>query len=231
MSKFILYEKKFAKNMKLKTLNEVAKSICKIKTIRGEGTGFFLKIGKNGKQLYILVTAHHVVPELYIIEKFEIINDNGNIKKIISLNSRERIIEYFPKYDITAVEIIDKDNLKGKVKFLNYDSNCIKEVYKNYLYTDVFTLFHPYGNELECSSGIIIKVEEPLDFEFKHNLDTYQGSSGSPILLFEKLNDEPKVIGVHTSASNSNKNNIGSFIDVLINKLEYKFIVEKKKKI
>lgn len=210
---------KHARNMKLKTLNEVAKSICKIKKKDIKSTGFFLKFEYNEKILYYLVTAWHNIKKAFLEQFIEIISENG-IKKEIKLNEHERQILFLSEYDITAVEIIDKDNLKDKVKFLNYDLNCKKENYNCYLYADSFTMQHPNGNELECSSGKIVEVESPRDFAFQHTLDTNKGSSGSPILLFEKLNEEPKVIGVHTSAVCENKNNVGSFIDVLINKLK-----------
>ena len=209
-----------AKSMKLRILNEVAESLCKIKRKGSNGSGFFLKIEDIDKILYFLVTASHVLSNLTNEESIEIDNDMINIKQSILLKNNERIIEIFKEQDLIAIEIIDKDNLKGKIRFLNYDTECKKERYIKYLNIDAFILHYPNGEDLECSSGKIIKIQEPKKFEFQHTLETDKGSSGAPILLFEKQNEEPKVIGVHTSALVDIKNNVGTFIDVLIDKLK-----------
>ena len=58
---FYFHSKKHANNMKLKTLNEVAKSLCKININNEYGTGFFLLINASKEEkLYMLVTAFHV---------------------------------------------------------------------------------------------------------------------------------------------------------------------------
>jgi hypothetical protein len=61
---FYTHSKKHAKSMKLKTLNEVSKSLCKIyiEKINSRGTGFFLLINVSKEEkLYMLVTAFHVI--------------------------------------------------------------------------------------------------------------------------------------------------------------------------
>ena len=211
-----------AKSVKLKTLNEIAKSLCQIKLKSSRGTGFFIKINAN-KTLYMLVSANHVTRHGLVREKkdIEIITDVGNIKQKIKLDNKERKIVLLQEkgYDISAVEIIDNDNLKDKVKFLDYDVNCNIKNYYKYLNADAFILHHPNGVEdLEFSSGkiVVIKGEK---HSFQHTLDTETGSSGSPILLIENENANPKVLAVQTSAETTNKNNNGVFIDVLIKEL------------
>lgn len=230
-TKYIQFD--HAKSVKLKTLNEVAKSLCQIKIKdKKNGTGFFLKINTSNNTLYMLVTAHHVVRYPYGDKKLEIeiITDVGNIKRKIKLDKNERKMIFLGKkesnnnseketYDISGIEIIGKDNLKDKVKFLDYDLNCRKKNYSNYKGKDTFILHHPNGIEdLTFSSGKILEIKEHRSFS--HSLDTDQGSSGSPILLIDNESDNPKVIAIHTSADTStNDTNIGLFINVLTRKL------------
>ena len=226
-----------AKSVKLKTLNELSKSLCKIKLNSANGTGFFLKINTNNKPLNMLVTAHHVVSYRLAEAKANIViildDENSKEKKSqkikLDVNKRKMIFlaeeadknklikkEYF---DLSAIEIIDKDNLKDKVNFLEYDLNCKKGNYNNYL-KDAFILHHPYGVEdLKFSSGNIVVINDSKR-SFEHTLDTNEGSSGSPIFLIDNENDNPKVIAVHTSAKTVDKNNIGIFIDALIQGLK-----------
>ena len=49
-----------AKSMKLKSLIEISKSICKIQKKDSFGTGFFTSF--NDKDHLFLVTAYHVIP-------------------------------------------------------------------------------------------------------------------------------------------------------------------------
>ena len=220
-----------AKSVKLKILNEVAKSLCQIKIKnRPKGTGFFLKINSKNTP-YMLVTAHHVI-RYWLADRnnteIEIVTDVGNIKQNIKLDAKERKMIFLDNrneserknfYDITAIEIIKEDNLKDKVKFLEYDVNCGKINYSEYIDKDTFILHHPNGvEELAFSSGKITKINPGLQFE--HSLDTEKGSSGSPILLIENENNNPKVIGIHTSAAFSNNYiNNGYFISALIGEL------------
>ena len=211
-----------AKSMKLKSLIEISKSICKIQKYDSFGTGFFTSL--NDKGHLFLVTAFHVIPYPMIEKKktIEIICDAENIKREIILDPKQRKYFYSSKKDITIIEIIVQDHLIDKVKSLELDINCKLSTYGDYLNKDIFIMHHPKGEDLECNSGKIVMIKEPNIYEFQHTLDTMEGSSGSPILLFEKQNEKPKVIGIHTSACIGNKNNIGVFIDALNNILETK---------
>lgn len=67
---FYFHSKKHAKSMKLKTLNEVEKSLCKIHINNEQGTGFFLLINASKEEkLYMLVTAFHVIEKSTIKKK------------------------------------------------------------------------------------------------------------------------------------------------------------------
>ena len=66
-------------------LNEIRKSICKIKRDENNfATGFFLRTKYNEKHIYMLVTAFHEIPYTIIEnqdKKIEIITDFENIKQ------------------------------------------------------------------------------------------------------------------------------------------------------
>ena len=214
-----------AKSMRLKTLNKVSKSICKIIKIgtKSNGTGFFIKIDIGDKILKFLVTAHHFLSKDIIDEKksIEINLENPNISQKMKLNKINRKIICLEEKDITAIEINEKDLINKYVEYLQYDKSFYFLGYNNYLNKDVFILHYSNGEDLECSSGRIVKVKVPKTFEFLHSLDTNRGASGSPILLFEDDNNEVKVMGIHTSGNIYEKNNIGTFIGELAQHINF----------
>ena len=68
-----------AKSIKLKTLNEIAKSVCKIYVSNKHCTGFFLKIQNDQKTLYILITSYQLIPlKLDKIRAIKLLDLNDN---------------------------------------------------------------------------------------------------------------------------------------------------------
>lgn len=204
------------------SFNEISKSICLIdKGNKDTGTGFFLRAKYHGKHIYMLITAQHFIPfELVEIrKKIEITTDNGNIKQEIILNNNDRKILCFQDKDITAIEIIEKDIIRNKVKFLKYNKKIV-----NFLNIEAYIFHHPNGEKLQCNNGKILSVHTPKEYEFEHNLYTQKGSSGSPIIFFKQSKKrpypKPRVMGVHTSCVPKTKKNIGTFINVLIEELK-----------
>ena len=197
------------KPIELETVNNLSKSICKIKYINTKnenvyGTGFFMKY----KYLCTLITAFHVIN--YDLEnkfiKIEIGNDK-NSKKEIDLELKDRYIKYFEKpIDITVIELKGSDeiNINKEIEYLKYDKNY-KEGYSQYKSMEVLCLGYPFGNNLSAQNGKILKI---IDFEFEHDIPTEIGFSGSPIILSNIL----KVIGVHKEGDIKENVNIGTFI-------------------
>jgi hypothetical protein len=124
-----------AKSIKLKTLNEIAKSVCKIYVSNKHCTGFFLKIQNDQKTLYILITSYQLIPLKLdkINNEIEIIQKSENINRKIMLNNNERRIVCLEDKDVTFIEILEKDYLINNVKFLNYDLDCKTNEYGNYI--------------------------------------------------------------------------------------------------
>ena len=197
-----------SKAVNLTDTSRISNSICiiSIPTYKGKnmGTCFFMYI-KNKKYL---ITNSHVIPERLIERKkiVEVINNIGE-KFSIKLDKEERIIICISKpYDITAIEILEKDKLDN-IKYLEY----VYDDMNKYINKEVFILQHPEGKELHIASGIIKNIDETI-FEFEHTLDTDYGSSGSPVLL----NENYKVIGIHKKRIKENDNKKGTFIGKLI---------------
>jgi len=180
---------------------ETRKSICninyKMNNEQINGTGFFMLVN----DIKYLVTNYHVISET-------LINNNIKIKiwnkkeKFIQLNNRN--YKCFEKLDITIIELKDTDEIINDIDFLDYDLNYVQG-YKQYINKDIFTLQYA-KDQIDVASGKITDILN--NYEFKHNLDTDFGSSGSPIILHNAL----KVIGIHKSSDRMEAINFGSFI-------------------
>jgi hypothetical protein len=198
----------------LNVANKLSKSICKITFINNEnqiiyGTGFFMLY----KSLKCLISVYHVINENLINKSIEIeIYNNDNNKKF-SLELKSRFIKFFkqPK-DISIVEIKESDGIKD-VEYLNYDLSYKEGGYSRYKGMEVLSLGYPFGKELADGSGEIINID---GYEFEHNIHTEQGSSGSPIILFNLL----KVIGIHKFGDLEKKINVGTFIGEIFDEIK-----------
>ena len=95
-----------------------------------------------------------------------------------------------------------------------YDINYIRDGYKIYQNSDIFSIGYPYGEDASCGSGKLNKIN---NFEFEHTIPTDIGASGSPILLLNNNINFVKVIGIHKEADLSKNINLGTFIGEIIN--------------
>ena len=186
-----------------KIIQQMEKSICKIKNENGNGTGFFCKIPfpDMNKMLPVLITNNHIIgEELLYQENSKIcieIKEEQNLKEI-KLNNR---IKYSNReFDITIIEIKGQD---GITNYLELDDNLIKDIfngnntnkeYMEYMDNTIYAIHYPYG-KLSVSYGILKKIDENRHFLFMHKCSTTAGSAGAPILNIHNN----KVIGVHHS--------------------------------
>ena len=106
------------------------------------------------------------------------------------------------------------DDIYKYIEFLDYDINYNRYGYIIYENADIFSIEHPYGEDAQCGSGKIIKIN---NYEFTHTIPTDVGSSRSPILLLNNNINLVKVIGIHKYADYSKNLNFGTFIGELIN--------------
>ena len=197
-----------------KIIEQMERFICKIKIGNKQGTGFFCKIPfpDKDKNLNVIITNNHIINE----ESFKNINENKekllimikeeNMEKIIDLNDR---LKYTNKeYDITIIEIKEKDNINNYLKFDEIILNdIIKDNNKNIEYIDktIYIIQYPEG-ELSVSFGTLNNIEEEKKFIFRHTCNTKEGSSGAPILSINN-----KIIGIHTNGLKGY--NIGKFMN------------------
>jgi len=121
-----------------KNLIEVYPSVCKIRFKNLTGTGFFIKLYKNSKELFCLLTNEHVIKEKFIETK-ETIYIYYEIEKryiMIKLNPKERFIECYKDMDVILIEIIKNDKIDEKYFLIpNYDNISINQeiyIYRNF---------------------------------------------------------------------------------------------------
>jgi hypothetical protein len=160
----------------------------------------------------------------YHLLSTDLINQIIDIKlynnKALQIILKEKFIKFFNNLDITIIELDNIKNMNNYIKdvyFLDYDSNYNKG-YEQYLDIDIFTLQYP-REDIEVAIG---KLKQILNkFEFKHNIDTDYGSSGSPIILANTL----KVIGIHKQGSLNENINYGTFIGEIFKYNKFKKLI------
>ena len=207
--------------------NEEFCFMCKISLIFQEnesyGSGFFIKITKDNKPLYCLMTNEHIIKKEMInsnqIHMINISYDNGKKQRIITLNKKERFMKEFTfiNIDLTTIEILQKDNINFK-NFLIYQR--FKGDYSQYKNKKIIIPQYPHGGPLYYSTGKIKFIYQELH-SFCHLSTTSFGSSGSPIFIYDDyyFNSKWAVIGIHSGANRYKEENYGYFIEPIIKNL------------
>ena len=204
-------------DIKIVDLNliKAIKSICKIVYKNKYGTGFFIKLDKNGKELYCLLTNEHVIKQ-EMIELKQIINiyfyyeDDYEKQLEIKLNKNQRYIKSDPTMDYTLIEIIPADKIEKKYFLLPNIDNI------NLINKDIYIVQFPEGKQLSYSNGKIRKIFENKLF---YDASTKGGSSGSPIFL----KNSTKIIGMHKGFfKDKDEENCGILINSIIQSLQPK---------
>ena len=153
-----------------------------------------------------LLTNLHIITEDLINKEIKIILYNGSN---VNIKLNKRYIHFYRKLDITVMEIKESDNIIKDIDFLEYDLSYVNG-YDKYENIDAFSLQYP-KNKIEYGSGKILEILN--NYEFTHNIDTENGSSGSPIILHNSL----KVIGIHKQGDILKPVNYGTFIGEIFN--------------
>ena len=110
---------------------KMEKSICKIKTDKGYGTGFFCKIPfpDVNNMIPVFITNNHIINEELLYKKNEKIKidifEETEIKEI-DLNNRKKYTNV--EYDITIIEIKEEDKIKN---YLELDEIIINDIINN----------------------------------------------------------------------------------------------------
>ena len=175
------------------------------------GSGFFLKINmKDISFKSCLLTSNHILNENDLKLNKEIILEYKNKIKRIEI-TKERKVFTNEELDYTCIELFDKDNIK---EYFKIDGNLMEYSIEKYKNKEIFILQYLNGSELFFSSGKILEIE---DDKIIHNSSTYQGSSGSPIIL---RNSDNSIIGLHYGSDKDNTINLATNIISIFNHIK-----------
>ena len=198
-----------------------AKSLCQITTKELMASGFLCSISdiNNPNIKYpVLITNNHVLGEEQIKPDKEIKiyftdqNDNKIYKKIkIDKTRTTYTVGKFGEEDIdaTIIELRPDDDELNDLEFLDIDkelmSENVKEAYES---KDVYVIHYERGEEVAKSFGKINEViKEGKSYSLIHTCDTDEGSSGSPIILYNH-----NVIGIHRGGVKDEDFNAGTLL-------------------
>ena len=196
-----------------KIIEQMGKTICKLKIEEEQGTAFFCKIPFPDKNnmLPVFITNNHIINNELLSNKDLIIEfkiEEDKVIKKLNLNNRMKYTN--EEDDITIIELKEKDNVNN---FLELDDIIIDDIIyndnKNNKFIDktIYIIQYPEG-ELSVSYGILYNICNEQKFNFIHKCSTKKGSSGSPI-----LNLKNKVIGIHKQGGYKNNLNRGAFLN------------------
>ena len=175
-------------------IKQMEKNICRIKIGEEQGTGFFCKIPfpiKKNK-LPVFITNNHIINEEILYKVNEIIPlyfQEMQPQKITDL--KDRIKYTNEEYDITIIEIKEKDNIKN---YLKLGEDIIDDIINNnkknktnkFIDKIMYILQYPESN-LSVSFGILENLYGDKEYDFKHKCSTRNGSSGSPKLNLSNI--------------------------------------------
>ena len=209
---------KYSSSIPETSSNKIFKSIVKIELNNCIGTGFLIRIKTKLKLITFLLTCNHIIEQKHI-DSNEIINiffgnKNDECCSSILLDPNKRFIKCFKKpIDITIIQILLSDSIVSR-EYLIPDYNY-KKGYDIYLEKNFYLAGYPmfksnHRGERHICSGKIISIQN--NYEFTHTLDTFGGSSGSPLCL---INDQA-VVGIHKKGNKLTGYNYGTFIGVIL---------------
>ena len=110
------------------------------------------------------------------------------------------------KYNITIIELNEKDNIKNS---LELDNNLFQDnIETNYINKSIYILHYLNGKDANVSYGLIDNIYK---YNINHKCSIDKCSSGSPILNLQSK----KVIGIHNEGLI--KYNIGTLLKIPLN--------------
>ena len=212
------------KDCTIKILEQMQKSICKIKMNDSNfGNGFFCKIPFEDTFLKVIITSNKLVNKKNFHKIKNISLDNGEIEYMLN-KDENRIIYSCNNDNITIIEI--KENLDNKenkdIIFLDLDSRIKIDNQFNYNYEKIESYIIQYNKneEISVSHGYIQNINND-QINFVCPLD--KECIGFPIF---NLSDN-KVIGIYKDSNNYYK--FGTILTHAINEYKSKYINNKKK--
>lgn len=205
-----------------KILEQMKNCICKI-LISGKenGTGFFTTFSYKNKNYPVLITNYHIIDNEYIKQNNSIkisFNDDQDSKSLLLNN--DRIIYLSKIYDVTMIEIKERDNINSSNFLEIEDSLFSKNSNIYYIGKSIYAL--QYKDVALVSHGMVKEINE---HDIIHYCPTEPGSSGAPLLNLANN----KVIGVHKQSSTNINFNKGTFLVYPITEFINTKIIDGKK--
>ena len=193
-----------------KILNQMKKSVCKIKRKEIKGTGFFAKLPYRSKYKKVLITCEHILKEEDIINSNIITISINNEEQYKEINLGINRLKFTDKsLDITIIEIKEEDKIEED-NYIELDERYnLGQVRERYQKESLYILNYPKGEDIVVSYGL---AKDISDKEIFHTCSTEEGSSGSPILSLKSLN----LIGIHKGNCIKRNFNKGIFIKYVI---------------
>ena len=188
------FPKEISPEIKKLILEQIEKSICKIKCKNGgNGTGFFCNIPKKDGNLFrVFITNNYILEENDIItgNLISISLNNDKINREIKMDElREKYTN--KKYDITIIEIRPNDGINAD-SFLELDDDIFKDNSKELSNKrDIYLLYYN-KSESTYSFGKIKSINED-NYTILHLCESTGGSSGGPLINLNNF----KVIGIN----------------------------------
>ena len=184
---------------------------CKIITKYNNGTGFFCKIPLYNQLIKFLFTSNHIINK-------DLIKTGNNIHFVYKLKRKKIEITDNRKcftnedLDYTCIEIFDEDEIED---FFDVENKEYKDINEYFLNEDIAIIQYPKGGPLKINAGHLKEINENM---IKHKVSTDYGSSGAPIILYER---NYEILGIHRARNTKLNINMGIYI---------KFIIEDIKK-
>ena len=188
-------------------IEQLNKTVIKIKKENCFGTGFLCSIPFHNNLLPVIVTNNHILEErdISLGQKLHFTLNNDRICFEILIDKNRKV--YTNKfYDITFIEIKRNDGLDIS-SFIKVDLNIFNSNENELVNKQVYLIGYPYGKEAQLSHGLIKRLESD-GIKILHSCSTSPGCGGSPIL---NLNNY-EVIAVHQGFIKNQFYNIGVFL-------------------
>ena len=185
-------------------IQQMKKCICKIHSKDNNTFGiiYFCKIQlpNNLESIKVLIINNNILSKIDIEneKKIKISINDDKIYKYIEIN-KSRLIFTSEKYDITFIEIKEKDELKDFLELdnnINEDKNILNNIY---LKKQIYTINYTDKNSICVSYGLLNEIKDNY-----LNIILYKKDGlsylGSPIILSETS----KLIGfIYENCENS----------------------------
>ncbi len=176
----------------------IAKSVCRVVTPTGLGSGFMIKNG-------FLITNNHVIEDPEIAKKthveFNYQEDlHGKLLPSYKYKLDHSSFKTNQKLDYSIVKVVDDPAMKPLAtwQFLEFETDKNPGINEH-----VTIIQHPDGGpkQIALTANQIANIYE---YCLQYTTDTLPGSSGSPV-----LNDDWKVIAIHHAGGNLKINKLG----------------------